>query len=129
VKRNRPFILHSNLIADAWQAIGWAAADFEARKRAVAVDQMAAVISNYSERASSTQREAYLTHDDVGYLAATDARLHFWSARSMEVDVPLAVFGDHGGEFFEPKQLGAARQEEEEEEQQAPALVERLAAS
>jgi hypothetical protein len=94
VRRNRPSTLHPELIADAWLAIGRAAADFEARKKAVAVDQVAAVISNYSERASSPQEEAYLTHDEVGYLAATDVRLHFWAARSMEVDVPLAAMHD-----------------------------------
>jgi hypothetical protein len=85
MKRDRR--LRGEVMAEAWYAIGEAAAHFEACKRAIALDQTAAVISSYSERASlpSIQgEEAYLTHDDVGYLAATDVRLLFWAAHAME---------------------------------------------
>jgi hypothetical protein len=58
MRSSRPSTLQSRVVADAGQAIGLAAADFEGRRKAVAVDQMAAVISNYSERAGSPQMEA-----------------------------------------------------------------------
>jgi hypothetical protein len=127
VRRNRSSTTHPYQIAEAWQAIARAAADHEARKRAVAVDQVAAVISIYSERASLPQGEEYLTHDEVGYLAATDVRLHFWAARATEVHVPLAVFGNGRAHASEPMELEAARREEKEDGDVV--LVERLAAS
>ena len=88
MKRDRPLKLRAEVIAEAWHAIGQAAVDFEARKRAIALDQTAAVISTYSERTSfsSARGEAYVTHDDVGYLAATDVRLLFWAAHAMDID-------------------------------------------
>jgi hypothetical protein len=128
VRRNRSSTPHPYQIAEAWQAIARAAADLEARKRAVAVDQVAAVISNYSERASYPQSEEYLTHDEVGYLAATDLRLHFWAARAMEVHVPLAVFGNGRVHVSEPREQEAATRDEKED-QDVVVLVERLAAS
>ena len=104
VKRSRQSRLRAETVADAWQAIGRAAADFEGLKRAVALDQVAAVISNYSERASYPYSDAYLSHEEVGYLAATDERLHFWTARSLELDVPTAVLGNRGLKAEAPEQ-------------------------
>jgi hypothetical protein len=126
MRRNRSSTPHPYQIAEAWQAIAQAAADLEARKKAIAVDQVAAVISNYSERTGYPQGEEYLTHDEVGYLAATDVRLHFWAARSMEVKVPLAVFSNGAAHVFEPKELEAAMREKEEQDGMP---VERLRAS
>jgi hypothetical protein len=128
VRRNRSSTRHPYQIAEAWQAIARAAADLEARKRAVAVDQVAAVISNYSVRTGFPDGEEQLTHDEVGYLAATDVRLHFWVARSMEVEVPLAVFSNGAGHVFEPKELEAGVRKEKEEHEEG-VLVERLRAS
>jgi hypothetical protein len=127
VRRNRSSTPHPYQIAQAWQAIAQAAADLEARKKAVAVDQVAAVISHYSERASNAQSEEYLTHDEVGYLAATDVRLHFWAERSREVNVPLAVFSNGAGHSFQPNELEAAMGAENGELDGG--LVERLRAS
>ena len=78
----------AEVIAEAWHAIGQAAAEFQARKKAIALDQTAAVISRYSEHAgfASMKGETYLTHDDVGYLAATDVRLLFWAAHAIDID-------------------------------------------
>lgn len=126
MRRNRSSTPHPYQIAEAWQAIAQAAADLEARKKAIAVDQVAAVISNYSERASYPQGEEHLTHDEVGYLAATDVRLHFWVARSMEVQVPLALFSNGAVHVFESKELEAAMREKEEQDS---VPVERLRAS
>jgi hypothetical protein len=123
VRRSRQSRLQGRIIADAWQAIGRAAADFEGRKRAIALDQVAAVISNYSERASSPHTDAYLTHEEVGYLAATDVRLHFWTARSLELDVPTAVLGNLGD------QIPERTRPQDAEQDHADTLVEWPAAS
>lgn len=87
MKRDRPR-LQAEVIAGAWQAIGEAIAALEERKKAIAVDQAAAVITTYSERASflSMRGETYVSHNDVGYMAVKDGRLLFWAARLMEAN-------------------------------------------
>lgn len=69
-------------LANAWEAVVLAAFDFEQRRKAVARDQLAALVSDYSARAATpSYGEDFLSHEQVGYLVATDERLMFWAGQ------------------------------------------------
>lgn len=67
-------------LADVWEAIGLAASDFERRRKAVARDQIAALVTSYvAQAAAPGYGEDFITHEQLGNAVAADERLTFWA--------------------------------------------------